>query len=62
MYVFEGQQLEKLYDLIEEYKSALTSNFEYENTDLHTEKVSTCDGHNAYSNNFLQLFIGKQKR
>ena len=41
MYVFEGQQLEKLYDLIEEYKSTLTNNFVYADTDLPKEEVST---------------------
>jgi len=32
MYTFEGQQLEKLYDLLEEYKSALPNNSELENS------------------------------
>ena len=41
--MFEGQQLEKLYDLLEEYKSALSNNSEYENslTDSHSEQVSS---------------------
>lgn len=33
MYVFEGQQLEKLYDLLEEYISALPNNSELEKTE-----------------------------
>ena len=42
MYVFEGQQLETLYDLLEEYKSALCNNSECENslTSSYTEQVA----------------------
>ena len=42
MYVFEGQQLETLYDLLEEYKSALSNNSEFENslTCSDTEQVT----------------------
>lgn len=42
MYVFEGQQLEKLYDLLEEYISALPNNSEPENssTGLCAEQVT----------------------
>ena len=42
MYVFEGQQLETLFDLLEEYKSALCNNSECENslTSSYTEQVA----------------------
>lgn len=53
MYVFEGQQLEQLYDLLEEYKSALSycDNSEYENslTGLHAEQVSTYSNYSYYT-------------
>lgn len=43
MYVFEGQQLNQLYDLLEEYKFALCNNSELENslTGSYTEQVRT---------------------
>ena len=39
--MFEGQQLEKLYDLLEEYKSALSNNSEYENRSHKEQLVSS---------------------
>ena len=43
MYVFEGQQLEKLYDLLEEHQSTLCNNPDFENslTSSYEEQVNT---------------------